>query len=75
MENFKKRRSYTKKSLEIHKKTLGETHPDTATVYINLAGLYADQEKYKEAETLYKKSLQIIKKMLGEEHPDYGGGL
>ena len=39
----------------------GDTHPDTAFSYNNLARLYYAQGKYDEAETLYKKALKIRK--------------
>ena len=58
------------KSLRISERVLGEEHPDTATSYNNLAGLYERQGEYEKAEELYEKSLRIRERVLGEEHPD-----
>ena len=60
---------YFLKSLEIYEKVLGENHPDTATSYNNLAGLYKSQVRYEDAEPFYLKALEIREKVLGENHP------
>ena len=49
---------------------LGLNHPDTATSYNNLAGLYQAQGKYEEAESYYKKALAIYNKEFGIDHPN-----
>jgi tetratricopeptide (TPR) repeat protein len=59
-----------KKALELRQRLLGEEHPDVATSYNNLAGLYRSQGRYSEAEPLYKKALELYQRLLGEEHPD-----
>jgi tetratricopeptide (TPR) repeat protein len=59
-----------KKALELLQRLLGEEHPDVATSYNNLAGLYKSQGRYSEAEPLYKKTLELRQRLLGEEHPD-----
>ena len=58
------------KALGISERVLGEGHPDTATSYNNLAGVYARQGEYGKAEELYEKALAIRERVLGEEHPD-----
>ncbi|WP_042713030.1 tetratricopeptide repeat protein, partial [Crocosphaera watsonii] len=58
------------RNLGLRKKLLGDEHPDVATSFNNLAGLYYSQGRYTEAETLYKDALALIKKLLGDEHPD-----
>jgi predicted ATP-binding protein involved in virulence len=61
------------KALKISEKVLGEEHPNTATSYNNLAGLYESIGAYKKAEPLYLKALKIREKVLGEEHPSTAG--
>ncbi|MEH2957840.1 tetratricopeptide repeat protein, partial [Candidatus Merdisoma sp. JLR.KK006] len=46
---YKKAEALYEKSLQIRKKVLGEEHPDTATVYNNLALLYGKQGEYRKA--------------------------
>lgn len=67
---YKKAEGLYRKMLHISERVLGGDHPDTATVYNNLAVVYRDQGKYKKAEELHEKSLRIRKRVLGEEHPD-----
>lgn len=67
---YKKAEGLYRKMLHISERVLGEEHPDTATSYSNLAGVYGYQGKYRKAEELYQKSLRISKRVLGEEHPD-----
>ncbi|WP_048314625.1 CHAT domain-containing protein, partial [Crocosphaera watsonii] len=59
-----------KDALALIKKLLGDEHPDVATSFNNLAGLYRSQGRYTEAEPLYKDALALRKKLLGDEHPD-----
>ncbi len=68
--DYKKAEKLYEQSLEIYKQELGENHPDTASSYNNLGGVYASQGKYKEAKSFYKKGLEISEKILGENHPD-----
>ncbi len=49
---------------------LTEEHPDVATSYNNLAGLYSSTGRYSEAEPLYIKALEIASKSLGANHPN-----
>ncbi len=58
------------KALKTSEKILGEKHPDTATSYNNLAGLYLSMGQYQKAEPFHLKDLKISEKILGEEHPD-----
>ena len=52
--------------------TLGETHPDTASCYNNLAHNLNLLGKNSESLLLYQKALEIRRKVLGEEHPSTG---
>jgi tetratricopeptide (TPR) repeat protein len=45
------------KALEIHLEQLGENHPDVASFYNNLAGLYESTGRYGEAMTYSQKAL------------------
>jgi tetratricopeptide (TPR) repeat protein len=67
---YKNALDYWEESLRTSRKVLGEEHPDTATSYGNLAGLYRSTGEYEKALPLYEKSLLIREKVLGEEHPD-----
>ena len=48
---------------------LGEEHPDTATSYNNLAGVYASEGEYKRALIFYRKSYNILLLKFGQNHP------
>ena len=50
-------------------KIYGEEHPDIATSYNNIGGVYASLEMYDKALANYKKALSIKLKIYGEEHP------
>jgi tetratricopeptide (TPR) repeat protein len=54
----------------IYEQIHGKEHPDTATSYNNLAGLYQLQGKYDEAEPLFKEALKIDEAVLGKNHFD-----
>ena len=56
-------------ALKIREEVLGKDHPDTATTYNNIAGVYYNQDKYDEALKLYLKSYNILFKKLGPDHP------
>ena len=58
-----------KQALRIHRRLLGEEHPDVASSLNNLANLYESQGRYSEAEPLYKKALEICERVLGANHP------
>jgi len=58
------------KALLIREKVLGREHPDTATTYNNIAGVYKSQGEYGKALEWFQKALQICEKVLGREHPD-----
>ena len=55
--------------MEIHRKVLGEDHPDTALSYNNLAFNLQAQGQYGAAQALYQKALDISRQVLGEDHP------
>jgi tetratricopeptide (TPR) repeat protein len=60
--------AWRKQCVTVIESRLGEEHPDIATSYNNLAGLYEFQGRYAEAEPLFVKALAIRQRLLGEEH-------
>ena len=57
-------------ALSIHRRVLGDDHPDTATSLNNLAELYRAQGRYSEAAPLFKEAVEIMERVLGAEHPN-----
>ena len=49
---------------------LGKTHPDIATIFNDMAGVYVAMGKYVRALGYYKKALKIREKLLGKENLD-----
>jgi tetratricopeptide (TPR) repeat protein len=56
--------------LELSFRVLGEKHPETLIVTVNLARAYWEQGRIKEAEELQAQALEIFSRVLGEKHPD-----
>ncbi|MBM3347283.1 MAG: tetratricopeptide repeat protein, partial [Betaproteobacteria bacterium] len=54
----------------IYERTLGPTHPLTATGLSNLGNVRYLQGKFAEAEAVHRRALAIREKVLGPEHPD-----
>ena len=61
---------YYLKALDIREKTLGAEHPDVATSYNSIGGIYDSQGDYPKALEYYSKALDIREKTLGAEHPN-----
>jgi len=59
-----------RKALAINEKVLGEEHPDTATTYNNIAGVYSSQGDYPRALEWFQKALIILELRLGNQHPN-----
>ena len=59
--------------VKIYEHVYKEEHPNTATSYNNLAGLYEKLEKYEESLKLHQKALSIHQRVLGEMHPNTAG--
>jgi hypothetical protein len=57
------------KVLAIHRKVLGEEHPDTAQSINNVASTLNSQGKYAAAAEGHRKALAIRRKVLGDENP------
>lgn len=62
-------------SLEIHREQLGESHPEVASNFNNLAELYRVQGRYSEAEPLLRQALEIYQEQLGETDPNVAASL
>jgi non-specific serine/threonine protein kinase/serine/threonine-protein kinase len=58
------------RALDLRRRLLGETHPDTLLSMNDLAGALERQGKFASAEELYAKTLEIRRRSLGTEHPD-----
>ena len=61
---------YYEKYLAIILKKLGFNHPDVATSYNNLGGVYYSKGNYDRAIEYYEKSLVIRLEKLDSNHPD-----
>ena len=68
--NYKQAIEYYTKALELAKKTLPANHPDLATSYNNMAGVYEDMGEYSKALSFYEKALEMQQKTLPANHPD-----
>lgn len=68
IENYEKAEALFIQALDIKKKALGETHPDTAQAINYLAAFYHSTGDYSKAEPLYIQALEIKKKVLGDNN-------
>jgi tetratricopeptide (TPR) repeat protein len=68
-ENYTKALEYYFKSLEIRKETLPTNHPDIASSYYNIGGIYFKKGDNDKAIEYYFKSLEIRKETLPPNHP------
>ena len=48
---------------------MGKDHPETATTYNNIAGVYYAKGDYDKALEYYEKALEISESKLGKDHP------
>jgi tetratricopeptide (TPR) repeat protein len=58
-----------KKARTIYERVLGTDHPDTATTYNDIAGVYYSQGEYARALEWYEKARTIKERVLGTDHP------
>lgn len=61
--------AWRKKVAAHSEKLLGLEHPDTATSYNNIAGVYSKQGDYTRAVEWYQKALVVDEKVFGKKHP------
>jgi tetratricopeptide (TPR) repeat protein len=57
-------------ALDIRRKVFGEEHPDVASSYNNIGGVYDSKGEYALALEYYQKALDILTKVYGAEHPE-----
>jgi len=57
------------KALVIREKVVGMEHPDTASIYNNIAFVYRNQNNNTEALEWYMKALLVLEKVLGKGRP------
>ncbi|QRV95350.1 kinesin light chain [Ceratobasidium sp. AG-Ba] len=67
---WKEEEGLLKQVLEVMRRELGETHPDTLTSMNNLASTYSNQGRWDEAEALHVQVLEVRRRELGERHPN-----
>ncbi|CAF4316735.1 unnamed protein product, partial [Rotaria sordida] len=70
MGDYSKALEFYEKDLEITKKALPPNHPDLATSYNNIGGVYKNMGDYSKALEFYERSLKIKEKALPPNHPD-----
>lgn len=56
--------------LQMYRRCLGMSHPDTATVTFNAGRLYHEWAKFDEAQAFYNLALRLKRDKLGDEHPE-----
>ena len=56
-------------SLDVHRRVLGDEHPDTPIAMNNLASVYMTSGRYAEAEALYVEALELFRRLLGSAGP------
>ena len=67
--NYREALIYAEKANEIYERVYGTEHPETATTYNNIAGVYQNQGDYAKALEWFYKALAICERVLGDEHP------
>lgn len=70
MQKFDISEKLYKRSLDILRIELSETHPSIATALNNIASVYVASGRYDDALRYNQDALLIRKKVLGDEHPD-----
>ena len=68
--NYDKALEYYNKALEIDLSVHGDRHPNVATCYNNIGGVYDSQGNYDKALEYYNKALEIRLSVLGDGHPN-----
>ena len=61
--------------LELGEREFGPDHPNMATLFNNLAGLYRALGSYEEEASFLKRALAVREKALGPDHPDVAASL
>ncbi|CAF4360240.1 unnamed protein product, partial [Rotaria sordida] len=69
MGDYSKALEFHEKSHKIFEKALPPNHPNLASSYNNIGGVYDDMGDYSKALEFYEKSLKIREKALPPNHP------
>ena len=56
--------------LQMYRRCLGLSHPDTATVTFNAGRLYHEWAKFEEAQAFYNLALKLKREVYGDAHPE-----
>jgi len=67
---YSKALSFLEKTLEIQQKTLPPNHPDLATSFSNICGVYMAMEEHSKALSYLEDALGILQRSLPFNHPD-----
>jgi len=62
--------SQLERALDLQRRILGESNPDTLRSKVSLALLFLREGKYKDAEKLYDETVKADRRLLGREHSD-----
>ena len=68
--NYDKALEYLSKALTTRKGTVGETHPDVATLYNNIGLIYKKQGDYTKAMKCYTTAMDILENTVDSNHPE-----
>ena len=60
---------HVRAAVEIHRRVLGDSHPDFATDLSTLANILQAQGKLKDAEGPMREALEVYKRAFGSIHP------
>jgi tetratricopeptide (TPR) repeat protein len=67
---FDEAERFARRSLEIHRRIVGDEHPDTAQAKNNLGAILRALGRADEARPLYEEALRTRRALLGSDHPD-----
>jgi eukaryotic-like serine/threonine-protein kinase len=62
--------THLERAVELHRRVLGEEHPETLMSTYKLALVYMDQDRFAKAQPLLIKTLELRALVLGPDHPD-----
>ncbi|CAF1320709.1 unnamed protein product, partial [Rotaria magnacalcarata] len=69
MGEYSKALEYYEKANKIYETSLPPTHPDLATAYNNIGGVYYNMGEYSKALSYLEKALDIFRMSLPSTHP------
>ncbi len=69
MDLYSKAFSYYEQALEIRQKSLPMNHPDLASSYNNIGGIYANMDEYRKVHSYLERARYILEFSLPPNHP------